>query len=98
MTLYVATVDAGAGGPGLHVHEFDQFYYVLEGTMSIEAGLASFTAGPHTLVVLPAGVPHRQWNAGLERERHLTLIAPEPPAGVPWDVGVEFRATGVTHD
>ena len=98
MTLYVATVEAGAAGPGLHVHEFDQFYYVLEGTISIEVGLASYRAGPHTLVVLPAGVPHRQWNDGPDRERHLTLIAPEPPAGVPWDVGVEFRATGVTHE
>ena len=57
MTLYVATVDAGAAGPGLHVHEFDQFYYVLEGTMSIEIGLASCTAGPHTLVVLRRACP-----------------------------------------
>ena len=91
MTLYVATVEAGAGGPDLHIHDFDQFYYVLEGTMSCEIGLRRFTAEPHTLVVLPAGVPHRQWNEGPGPERHLTLIAPEPAPGVPWDIGVELE-------
>jgi mannose-6-phosphate isomerase-like protein (cupin superfamily) len=97
MTLYVATVAPGAAGPGLHIHDFDQFYYVLEGTMSIEVGLRQLTANPHTLVVLPAGVPHRQWNEGPAPERHLTLIAPEPMPGLPWDIGVEFAATGVSH-
>ncbi|MGH2851968.1 MAG: cupin domain-containing protein [Solirubrobacteraceae bacterium] len=97
MSLYVATVDAGAGGPNLHVHPFDQFYYVLEGTMQIEIGLERMSATAHTLVVLPAGVPHRQWNEGPEPERHLTLIAPEPAPGEPWDIGVELAATGVTH-
>jgi len=97
MTLYVATVEPGSGGPALHIHDFDQFYYILEGTMSCEIGLRRFTAGPHTLVVLPAGVPHRQWNDGPGRERHLTLIAPEPAPGLPWDIGVELSATGVSH-
>lgn len=98
MTLYVGEVRPGAGGPGTHVHRFDQFYYVLEGTLTGEIGLDSFTAGPHTLAVLPAGVPHRQFNAGSKIERHIALLAPEPLPGETWDIGVTFEATGVVHD
>ncbi len=47
--------------------------------------------------MLPAGVPHKQWNDAAAAERHITLIAPEPLPGVAWDVGVELTPTGVTH-
>ncbi|HWD76652.1 MAG TPA: cupin domain-containing protein [Solirubrobacteraceae bacterium] len=98
MSLYIGSVDAGGAGPGTHVHDFDQFYYVLEGTMNISVGLDSYTATRHTLVVLPAGVPHRQWNEGPGPERHITLLAPEPePGREPWDIGVELRRTGEDH-
>jgi mannose-6-phosphate isomerase-like protein (cupin superfamily) len=97
VTLYVGEVAPGGAGPSTHVHEFDQFYYVLEGELTLEVALQRHTAGPHTLVVLPAGVPHRQWNEGPERERHITLIAPEPAGDGPWDVGVELRVTGEVH-
>jgi mannose-6-phosphate isomerase-like protein (cupin superfamily) len=97
MSLYVGIVEPGGSGPDTHVHHFDQFYYVLDGTLTVEVGFDRFTAGPHTLVVLPAGVPHRQWNEGAEPERHLTLLVPEPLPGEPWDIGVEFAATGVLH-
>ncbi len=97
MTLYVGVVDPGGSGPGTHVHRFDQFYYVLEGTLTGEVGLDPFSAGRHTLVVLPAGVPHRQWNEGPAPERHIALLAPEPLPGEPWDIGVTLSATGVVH-
>jgi mannose-6-phosphate isomerase-like protein (cupin superfamily) len=98
MSLYVGSVEPGAGGPGTHIHAFDQFYFVLEGTMTVEVGLDRLTAEPHTLVVLPAGVPHRQFNEGSTTERHITLLAPEPLAGGgPWDVGVTLATTGEVH-
>jgi mannose-6-phosphate isomerase-like protein (cupin superfamily) len=97
MTLYVGAVEPGGAGPGTHVHRFDQFYYVLDGTLTGEIGLDPFTAEPHTLVVLPAGVPHRQWNESSATERHLALLVPEPLPGEPWDIGVELSATGVVH-
>jgi len=97
MTLYVGTVEPGGAGPDTHIHPFDQFYYVLDGNLSAEIALDKVTAGRHDLVVLPAGVPHRQWNEGATAERHLTLIVPEPVPGEPWDVGVELTPTGVTH-
>jgi mannose-6-phosphate isomerase-like protein (cupin superfamily) len=61
----------------LHLHTFDQFYYVLSGTMQLQIGLEKFTAGRNTYVLLPAGVPHRNWNDGPEIERHLNLQVPE---------------------
>jgi len=97
--IYIGGLPAGAAGPSLHTHKFDQFYLVLEGQLEVQVGLREFTVGPRHLVVLPAGVPHRQWNAGAQDERHLTIIAPPPPEltetdadGEPWDFAVELRA------
>jgi mannose-6-phosphate isomerase-like protein (cupin superfamily) len=97
MNLYIGEVEPGGAGPSTHVHRFDQFYYVLEGTLTGEVALDGFAAGPHTLVVLPAGVPHRQWNESSETERHIALLVPEPLPGEPWDIGVELSTTGVEH-
>ena len=93
--VYLAEVPAGKDGPPLHVHEFDQFYYVLQGTLSVEIGLNRYEVPPGHLVVLPAQVPHRQWNERDEAEQHLTFIVPEP-AGLPsegyrWDTAVELN-------
>ena len=98
IALYVGLVEPGGAGPDTHIHHFDQFYYVLEGELSIRVGLDEFTARPHDLVVLPAGVPHRQSNEGASPERHLTLIVPEPADGDPWDIGVSFVPTGAVLD
>jgi mannose-6-phosphate isomerase-like protein (cupin superfamily) len=98
IALYVGLVESGGAGPDTHIHPFDQFYYVLDGELSVEVALDRLTANPHDLVVLPAGVPHRQWNEGSSPERHLTLIVPEPAVGDPWDVGVSFAPTGAVLD
>lgn len=93
--IYLAEVPAHKGGPPLHVHEFDQFYFILDGELNLEIGLSHYTVGPNHLVVLPAQVPHRQWNDGDVPEHHLTIIAPEPlTRDEPWDVAVELAETG----
>ena len=93
--VYLAEVPPGKEGPPLHVHEFDQFYFVLQGTLSVEIGLQRYDVPPGHLVVLPAQVPHRQWNEQDETEQHLTIIVPEPTAlpsqGQRWDTVVELR-------
>jgi mannose-6-phosphate isomerase-like protein (cupin superfamily) len=96
MALYVGKVEPGGAGPDTHIHAFDQFYYVLEGELTVEVALERFTAGPDDLVILPAGVPHRQWNDGEITERHLTLLVPEPEPGEEWDTQVQFRTSDVT--
>ena len=74
-----------SGSPeGLHTHEVDQIFYVLEGVMSIEVEGRTREAGPGSLIVFPAGVPHRNWNAGQEATVHLSIAAPLPREGVPF--------------
>jgi quercetin dioxygenase-like cupin family protein len=80
----------GDGSPaGLHTHPFDQVFYVMAGTMSLEIDGAPHEAGPGTLVVFPAGVPHRNWNAGAEPTVHLAVNVPLPDPDVPFATTVE---------
>ena len=97
VSLYVGQVDPGGAGPDTHIHRFDQYYYVLEGELTVEIATDALAVHPGELAVIPAGVPHRQYNAGSVTERHLTLLVPEPLPGEPWDIGVDFTATGVLH-
>lgn len=75
----------GEGSPaGLHKHLVDQLFYILSGTMSFEIGEKYYQAGPGTLVVFPAGVPHRNWNGGTEATVHLAINSPLPDPTVPF--------------
>ena len=76
----------------LHVHRFDQIYYVISGRMRLQIGLEEYEAGPDTLVILPAGMPHRSWNEGPEPELHLNLRVPKPadPDMRTWDLTVQI--------
>ncbi len=93
--VYRAEMAPGAAGPTTHVHEFDQFYFVLDGALEVEVGLQHHVVAPNTLVVLPSQVPHRQWNASTDRtEEHLAILVPEPErpssADHRWDTVVDF--------
>jgi mannose-6-phosphate isomerase-like protein (cupin superfamily) len=89
LSLGVFRVPPGGQGPGMHAHRFDQIYYVYRGTMDLEIGFQRYTVAPHTLVTIPAGMPHRNWNSGAEPEYHLNLRIPEPrDRDVAWDVPV----------
>ena len=58
---------AGGGSPaGMHTHVVDQIFYIVSGTMSLDIEGKPYEGGPGTLVVFPAGVPHRNWNGGAE--------------------------------
>jgi len=80
----IRTPPASGSPEGLHTHEVDQIFYVLEGTMSIEVAGTVREAGPGSLIVFPAGVPHRNWNAGHEPTIHLSIAAPMPAEGTPF--------------
>jgi len=69
----------GEGSPaGMHTHVVDQLFYILSGTMNLEIAGQSHVAGPGTLVVFPAGVPHRNWNGGNGDTIHLAINTPLP--------------------
>ena len=84
-TINCIKTPAGGGSPaGMHTHDVDQIFYVLSGTMSVEVEGTEYEAGPGTLVVFPAGVPHRNWNGGTEPTVHLAFNTPLPDPNVPF--------------
>lgn len=70
---YIVTPPGGGSPEGLHTHDVDQVFYVLDGTMTVEIAGDVHEAGAGTLVVFPAGVPHRNWNAGATPTTHLGM-------------------------
>jgi mannose-6-phosphate isomerase-like protein (cupin superfamily) len=89
-TIHCIKTPAGGGSPaGLHTHAVDQMFYLLRGTMSIEIEGKEYEAGPGTLVVFPAGVPHRNWNAGGEPTLHLAFNTPLPDPDLPFSTPVK---------
>jgi quercetin dioxygenase-like cupin family protein len=97
MVSYVEA-DAGKGDPDTHIHSVDQYYLALKGELTVEIALQRHIVHPDTLIVIPAGVPHRLHNSGASAERHLAILSPLPMDGQPWDVCVTFEPTGVTYD
>jgi quercetin dioxygenase-like cupin family protein len=75
---YIRTPPGGGSPRGLHTHEWEQIFYVLEGTMAIEVEGNRFDAPPGSLVVFPRGVPHRNWNETTEATVHIAFNAPLP--------------------
>jgi mannose-6-phosphate isomerase-like protein (cupin superfamily) len=80
-----AKTPPGSGSPaGLHRHRVDQLFYILQGIMTVEVSGETFRAGPGTLVVFPAGTPHRHSNDGAEDTLHLSIVAPPPDPELPF--------------
>ena len=63
----------------------------------IEVALERYEAPAGSLVLLPAGVPHQEWNDGPGVERHLEVLSPAPREGTVWDRGVDFAFNGVQY-
>jgi mannose-6-phosphate isomerase-like protein (cupin superfamily) len=91
---YIRTPAGGGSPAGMHTHVVDQIFYILSGTMSLEIEGQPYAAGPGTLVVFPAGVPHRNWNGGTEPTVHLAFNTPMPDPNTPFAVPVGTAARG----
>ena len=59
--------------------------------MTFQIGLNQYRAAAHSLVIIPAGIVHRNWNEGPGLEKHITLLTPEPMPGEVWDPGVDVH-------
>jgi hypothetical protein len=68
VAINLAEVQPSAGGPSFHIHAFDQFYYVIEGSMTVDVGLNKYEAG----VMLVRGVRPRR--PGARRDRVTGLL------------------------
>jgi quercetin dioxygenase-like cupin family protein len=72
----------GGGSPeGLHIHDFEQIFYLVEGVMDIEVDGVVSQAAAGSLIVFPPGVPHRNWNSSASPTVHLAIAAPAPAVG-----------------
>jgi mannose-6-phosphate isomerase-like protein (cupin superfamily) len=84
-TINCIKTPAGGGSPaGMHVHDVDQIFYILRGTMSIEIEGTQYDCPPGSLIVFPAGVRHRNWNGGSEPTVHLAFNTPLPDPNLPF--------------
>lgn len=84
-TIQCIKTPAGGGSPaGMHVHDVDQIFYILRGTMSVEIEGQESECPPGALIVFPAGVKHRNWNAGPDATVHLAFNTPLPDPNVPF--------------
>jgi quercetin dioxygenase-like cupin family protein len=74
---------AGGGSPeGFHTHEFEQVFYVVEGTMTIEVDGVRAQVPAGSVVVFPQGMPHRNWNETDQPTVHLAIDSPAPAAAL----------------
>jgi mannose-6-phosphate isomerase-like protein (cupin superfamily) len=84
-TINCIKTPVGGGSPaGMHIHAVDQVFYILKGTMSIEVEGKKYDCSPGSLIVFPAGVPHRNWNGSSAPTVHLAFNTPLPDPNVPF--------------
>src|SRR5215467_15150419 len=51
-------------GPALHRHPYDEVWVLDEGEASFTAGDRTLSARPGSIVIVPAGMPHKYTNTG----------------------------------
>lgn len=74
---------APGGGPPPHIHHFeDESFYILEGTITLQAGGQTIHAKPGDFVHVPRGTVHSLKNEGSTPARALVVITPAGPAGM----------------
>jgi mannose-6-phosphate isomerase-like protein (cupin superfamily) len=75
--LVEQVVPGGYPGPAMHVHpDFDETFYVIEGTLAFRVGDHAYEASAGTVAFVPRGTPHTFANASVEPSRSLVLVTP----------------------
>ena len=71
------------GGPPPHIHGCeDESFYVLQGTLTVQAGGRTYQASPADFVHLPRGTAHSFRNDGQVDAKMLVTVSPGGPTGV----------------
>lgn len=90
-TINCIKTPAGGGSPaGMHIHSVDQIFYILQGTMSVEIEGKQFDCDPGSIIIFPAGIPHRNWNNGNEPTVHLAFNTPLPDPKLPFAQSINY--------
>ena len=79
----VEATAAPGGGPPPHIHHSeDESFYVLEGTVTFQAGGQTIHAKPGDFIHVPRGTVHSLRNEGAVPARALVIISPAGPTGM----------------
>ncbi len=71
------------GGPPPHIHHHqEESFYLLEGTLTIQAAGRTYQASPGDFVHIPRGTVHSFRNDGKVDAKLLTTASPAGPAGL----------------
>ncbi len=71
------------GGPPPHIHHHqEESFYLLQGTLTIQAAGQTYQASPGDFVHIPRGTVHSFRNEGKVAARLLTTVSPAGPAGL----------------
>jgi quercetin dioxygenase-like cupin family protein len=63
-------------GPPLHVHDFEEFFYILTGEFLFEVNGKLFQAHPGDFVHAPSGIPHIFQNTTDQNATMLVIVRP----------------------
>src|SRR5208337_4999737 len=66
------------GAIQLHLHSFEESFYILEGSVLAQIGDKTYTLGPGNFGLIPTGLPHAWRNNGGTPARWLEMQAPQP--------------------
>ena len=76
VSVIESVASPGFAGPPLHVHDFDETFYVLEGELTFQLDDRLFTAGPGELAFAPRNVAHTFANRSGADARYLIVCTP----------------------
>jgi quercetin dioxygenase-like cupin family protein len=71
-----SVMPAGASGPSLHKHDFDEAFYVLEGELTFQLAGELVTVAAGELAFAPGGEPHTFANRAAADARYLIVCTP----------------------
>jgi quercetin dioxygenase-like cupin family protein len=75
--LVEAALDEGAVVAAAHVHPYQaERFHVLAGKVGFKIGAKTYELAPGEVVAVPAGTPHRFYNAGEGEARFLCKVTP----------------------
>jgi mannose-6-phosphate isomerase-like protein (cupin superfamily) len=70
-------VNPGGFVAAAHVHPYQEEHFeILEGSVGFRVGREELVVGPGERLTVPAGIPHRFWNAGEEEARFACEVRP----------------------
>jgi quercetin dioxygenase-like cupin family protein len=76
VSVIESVVPAGFPGPPLHLHDFDEAFYVIEGELTFQVEDQLVTKGPGELAFAPRNVPHAFANRSGAEARYVLVCTP----------------------